>query len=161
MARNHCPGRRVLVSAETVPGGPHFTILPPTASAISEAVHRAREEALELSEATLKVGLVEAETLEWDLGIGIRIGFGAALMSFVHSPFNSEAPSRQTQTLAPMSRFGQSPGKRELTNLGSYDFTDFRAILLFLKFLYFILFLARAKPYHAGFVLSQPTNQTG
>lgn len=40
MAKNHWLGCRVLVSVDMVPGGPHFTILPLTAAAISETVHR-------------------------------------------------------------------------------------------------------------------------
>lgn len=38
--RNHCPGSRVLVSVQIVPGGPHLMILPLTALAISEMVQR-------------------------------------------------------------------------------------------------------------------------
>lgn len=34
MAKNHWPGSMVLVSVEMIPGGPHFLILPFTASAI-------------------------------------------------------------------------------------------------------------------------------
>lgn len=38
MAKNHWPGSMVRVSVQMVPGGPHFTILPPTASAMSVTV---------------------------------------------------------------------------------------------------------------------------
>lgn len=38
MAKNHWPGWRVRVSVEMDPGGPHFRIVPLTASAISETV---------------------------------------------------------------------------------------------------------------------------